>query len=643
MTVVLRDVSYRRQAEETTQRLGRILDNSSDEIYVFDADTLKFIFANKGALQNIGYTLKELQNLTPIDLKPRFTRESFNFLVKPLHSGQKERLVFETVHQRKDGSQYPVEVRLHLSKTESPPVFFAIVQDITERKRAEDALRKSEEKYRQLFEEDLTANYISTPQGEILFCNPAFLRIFGFNSVEEAQKSKAEDFYPDPQKRKEFISLLRQKRKLELYEVEYRTHDGRTISVIQNVVGAFNDKNELTEIKCYAFDITEHKKTQDQFRQAQKMEAIGQLAGGVAHDFNNLLTIINGYSELLLRRLPADAPSRKELKLIHQAGKKAASLTEQLLAFSRRQILKQEILNLNSIVFNIEKMLRRLIGENVELVTVLAPNLDNIKADHGQIEQVIMNLAVNARDAMPDGGQLLIETNNAYLDEKYARNHISVKPGDYVMLAVSDTGTGMDKETVSRIFEPFFTTKPKEKGTGLGLSTVYGIIKQSGGYIWVYSEPGKGTTFKIYIPKVTATVESTKRTRPSPESLTGNETILLVEDDPEVRNFSRDLLTEYGYNVLEAENGEQALAVCRQYEKSIHLIISDVIMPQMGGRDLERAILKLNRNIKFLFVSGYTDNAIVHQGVLDKNVNFLQKPFSPEELALKVRELLETG
>ena len=379
---------------------------------------------------------------------------------------------------------------------------------------------------------------------------------------------------------------------------------------------------------------------EEQLRQSQKMEAVGQLAGGIAHDFNNLLTAINGYSELSLRRLQAEDPLHRNIKEIKKAGERAASLTRQLLAFSRKQVLQPKVLALNSIISEVEKMLSRLIGEDIELRTVLEPQLGSIKADPGQIEQVLLNLAVNARDAMPHGGKLTIETGNVYLDGEYAKQHIAVNPGHYVMLAVSDSGTGMDEKTQARIFEPFFTTKEAGKGTGLGLSTVYGIVKQSGGNIWVYSEVGQGTSFKVYMPRVDEGAQEYKRSAEPEDVMQGTGVILLAEDEEMVRKLAREVLEMCGYKVLEAANGGAALLICERHQESIDLLITDVIMPEMGGRELATRLSQLRPEMKVLYMSGYTDNAIVHQGVLDEGANFIQKPFSPQTLASKIREVL---
>jgi two-component system, cell cycle sensor histidine kinase and response regulator CckA len=378
-----------------------------------------------------------------------------------------------------------------------------------------------------------------------------------------------------------------------------------------------------------------------QLRQAQKMDAIGRLAGGIAHDFNNLLTAINGYSDLALRNMASDNEYRRNFEQIKHAGERAASLTRQLLAFSRKQVLQPKILDLNTIVSDMENMLQRLIGEDVELCTALDPSAGNVKADPGQLEQVIMNLAVNARDAMPNGGSIVIETQNVRLDKKYVHGHIDVSSGEYVMLALSDTGVGMSEDTRRQIFDPFFTTKPVGEGTGLGLSTVYGIVNQSGGYVQAYSEISHGTTFKIYLPREDAACQDEEATVESQALLRGTETILLAEDEDGVRNLASEILSSHGYTVLTGCNGADALMTCDDHPGPIDLLVTDVIMPEMGGRELRTKLLDLYPNAKVLFISGYTDDAIVHHGILESGTPFLQKPFTPAGLARKVRGVLD--
>ena len=402
---------------------------------------------------------------------------------------------------------------------------------------------------------------------------------------------------------------------------------------------ALREAEERKERKLADEDRT---RLEEQLRQAQKMEAIGRLAGGIAHDFNNLLMAIYGYSEIVLNSLGANAPARKSVEQIMKAGERAATLTRQLLAFSRRQVLELRVLDLNAVVTNFEAMLKPLIGEDIHLVTVLQPRLGLVKADPGQIEQVILNLTVNARDAMPEGGKLTIETANVELDEAYASRHVSVQPGPYVMLALSDTGCGMDAETQARIFEPFFTTKEPGKGTGLGMSTVYGIVKQSGGNIWIYSEPGKGTTIKTYLPRVEGVAEGSEPAHPRSSVLRGSETILLVEDEEMVRSLTREILESHGYAVCEARDSTEALSICHTHSGSIHLLVTDVVMPGLSGRELAARLGTIHPETKVLYMSGYTDDAVVRHGVLNSGLAFLQKPFSANVFLRKVREVLDS-
>ncbi len=388
-------------------------------------------------------------------------------------------------------------------------------------------------------------------------------------------------------------------------------------------------------------DLSERKKLEQQFRQSQKMEAIGQLAGGIAHDFNNLLTVINGYSDVLIGSLHPDDPSQHFLSMIKEAGEQSASLTNQLLAFSKNQLLSPKAINLNEVVHKVEKMLRRIIGEDIQLFTSLHPDLGSVMADQTQIEQILLNLAVNSRDAMPQGGKLTIETKNIDLDASYAKTHEGVRPGAHVMLAVTDSGVGMPEEVRRHIFEPFFTTKGVGKGTGLGLSVVHGIVKQCEGSIEVYSEPGQGTCFKIYLPQIARSVITEMPAADTNALPRGSETILLVEDEANVREFARHVLQGYGYTILVAGNAKEASRINSQHKTPIHLLMTDVVMPGTGGRALAKQLQSTRPEMKVLFMSGYTEDAVVRHGILHEEVNFLQKPYSPLALAQKVRDVLK--
>jgi nitrogen-specific signal transduction histidine kinase len=388
-------------------------------------------------------------------------------------------------------------------------------------------------------------------------------------------------------------------------------------------------------------DITEQRRLEEELRQAQKMEAVGQLAGGVAHDFNNLLTVINGYNQLLMTSLPEGGRPRNYAQEVMQAAQRASSLTKQLLAFSRRQVTQPKLVDISVIVQNMTKMLRRLINEDIDLVTTLPPLRYKVLADPSQIEQIVLNLAVNARDAMPNGGKLTISTTEVVLDEHYTRTHLEAQPGPHVQISVSDTGHGMDAEIKRRVFEPFFTTKALGKGTGLGLSTVYGIVKQAGGNIWLYSEPGIGSTFKVYLPAQTADAHP-EAFVPASSNFRGIETVLVVEDEDGLRKLVVELLQQLGYRVLAAADGEEALKACTSHDGFIHLLLTDVVMPRANGKEIAKYLSKLRPAMRVLFMSGYPDETILHHGVLAPGVAFLQKPFTQEALGMKVREVLDS-
>ena len=512
-----------------------------------------------------------------------------------------------------------------------------------EKERAEDQLQEEKEFMEKSLDAQTDTFFVfERATGKAVRWNKAFREISGYSDEEISSMKVPESYYSKEDLKNAaaaYEKVLRGGKAT--VEMSLITKDGRKIPTEYSASTLKDKEGNPRYLIVVGRDVTERKQLEAQLFQSQKMEAIGQLAGGVAHDFNNLLTSIIGNATLVSMKLEKDSPLQEYPEEIMKAGESAASLTRQLLAFSRKQIFQPEVLNLNAVIPNIEKMLRRLIGEDVELKTILQPELGNVETDPGQIEQIIVNLAVNARDAMPTGGKLTIETVNVQMDEKYVREHITAKPGFYVMMAISDTGTGMDEEIRSKIFEPFFTTKEEGQGTGLGLSTVYGIVKQSDGYIWVYSEPGKGTSFKIYLPRVDKESQDIKKIKTSDKSLSGTETVLVVEDDRMVRELAIKILQKYGYKVLEAEDGKEAIEIGKQHEGPIDLMLTDVVMPGMSGRILAAEFESLRPKIKVVYMSGYTDNIVVHHGILDRGMSFIQKPFTHEALAIKVRELLD--
>ena len=518
----------------------------------------------------------------------------------------------------------------------------------TEKNATKEAWHESErqlqQRYRSIFEEAIIGLFQTTPDGKFLSVNPAMARIYGYDSPADMMASIrdiAAQLYVDPQRREDFKHQLAQQGVVQNFECQVYRKDGSKMWISASA-RAVTQQGVVVRYDGTFEDMTERKLLGEQLRQAQKMEAVGRLAGGVAHDFNNAIGVIVGYSTLLKDGLASSGNLLRYAEEVGKAGQRAASLTRQLLAFSRKQVIQPTILDLNAVVGETEKMLRRLIGEDIELVFIRDPNLGRVRADLGQIDQILMNLAINGRDAMPKGGRLTIQTADAELDESNISNHAYAKPGRYVMLSVSDTGHGMDKDTQAHIFEPFYTTKGPGLGTGLGLSTVYGIVKQSEGYVWVYSEPGKGACFKIYFPRVEAAAASLPIAETS-EAPAGSETVLLVEDDEAMRALTRNCLQAAGYSVLDVQDGESAIRAASRHDGAIHLLLTDVIMPGISGPQLAESLRVLRPEMKLLYMSGYTADLIAHHGILDQQVALLEKPFTKEALLKKVRRVLDGG
>ncbi|HEV2752175.1 MAG TPA: ATP-binding protein [Gemmatimonadales bacterium] len=515
-----------------------------------------------------------------------------------------------------------------------------------ERKRAETSLQAQQRVLRQVIDANPSLIFVKDWDGRFTLVNQAVADIYGSTVDDLLGKSDA-DFNPNRAEVEHFLRddrevMASQRPKLIPEEPVTDARQGVTRWFQTVKVPLIAADGTSRHVLGVATEITQRKALETQLLQAHKMEAIGRLAGGLAHDFNNLLTAMLGSADLLLEILGPDHPGREDVDAVREAALRAAELTRQLLAFSRQQVLTPRVLDVNTLVAGVERILRRLIGEDITLQTALAPAIGAVRADPNQLEQVILNLAVNARDAMPHGGTLTIETANVELDHAYAREHAPVTPGRYVLLAVSDTGSGMDVQTKARIFEPFFTTKERGKGTGLGLSTAYGIVKQSGGYIWVYSEPGQGTTFKIYLPRIEAEVETAPPAQTPTASLRGGETLLVVEDHPDVRRLTKKVLEARGYTVLVAAEGSEALRLAAQHAGPIDLLVTDVVMPGMSGREAALLLTAQRPDLKVLYLSGYADETIVRHGVLEPGLAFLQKPFAPDVLARKVRDVLDS-
>jgi PAS domain S-box-containing protein len=512
-----------------------------------------------------------------------------------------------------------------------------------EHKRYEEALRLSEARSRSLILSAAFGICRCTLGGRFLDVNPALITMLGYESVEDLLKLNARtDVFVHPQGLDRLAEDYRRTGTLSGVEVQWKRKDGRVIIVRLSGCAAIMTDEPEEVLELIAEDITDRRQLEEQLRQAQKMDAVGRLAGGVAHDFNNLLMVINGYTEVLLEQLEKGCDMHSKVQSIQQAADRAATLTRQLLAFSRKQLLELRVVDVNTVIGDMERLLRPLIGENIELITHLSPDAGHTRADAGQLEQVIMNLVVNAKDAMPEGGKLTVQSADVTVRQNF-REHQFIHPGRYCVISVADTGIGMDKDTQSRIFEPFFTTKEKGKGTGLGLSTVYGIVKQSNGYVFVQSEVGAGTTFYVYLPRVEDTVEELTPTLPPQSEAGGCETVLLVEDEESVRELVRLTLVSRGYKVLEAENGECGLHLAESFKDRIDILITDVVMPGIGGRELAKRLLELRPGISVLFLSGYTEDSVITPGVSAANTSFLQKPFTLQNLAKKVREVLRVN
>jgi two-component system cell cycle sensor histidine kinase/response regulator CckA len=650
------DVIERKRSEEalreSEERYRTILENIEDGYYEVDLPG-NFTFFNDSLCRMLGYSKDEMIGMGNQQYTDEENRKKlFQAFNKVYRTGEPTKgFGWEVV--RKDGTKVFGEVSVSLIKdSKGEPIGFrGIARDITQRKRSEEALRTEKQRFQTLLENAPFGVVLIDKDGTFKYANAKFVELFGYdlNDVPNG-KEWFRKAYPDASYRHNVISVWIEDTKLfKLGEKVPRIFTATCKDGSEKIICFITVQLETGENLISTEDITLLKRAEkekaaleEQFRQSQRMEAIGRLAGGIAHDFNNLMTVIRGYSQLTLLELKEDNKLRENIEEVLRATQRATDLTRQLLVFGRRQIMDMKVLDLNTLLQDLDKMLRRVIGEDIQLVTILADGLGRVRTDPGQIEQVILNLAVNARDAMPTGGKLIIETSNAELDESYARSHVGVTPGSYVMFSMTDTGCGMSAEVKEHIFEPFFTTKEKAKGTGLGLSTVYGIVKQSGGNIWAYSELGTGATFKIYLPRANEPFKETRENALSEVIPRGTETILTVEDEEKVRKLAVEILKAQGYTVLEASHGEEAIKAAKEHGgEGVHLLLTDVVMPGMSGSELAKTLGSLLPKMKVLYMSGYTDNAIVHHGVLEEGVNYIQKPFTVDALARKVREVLD--
>ena len=638
-----RDISVRKAAEKNLiqmeARYRGLLEAAPDAMVVVNQGG-EIVLLNLQAEKEFGYRRDELleqkvTNIIPEGFAERLVADGLQTTADAL--AQQIGTGIELTARRKDGSEFPIEIMLSPLDGVDEILITAAIRDITERKRREYDLSF----LAAVVESSPDAIISLTPGGIVLTWNHGAERIFGYSAAEATGRSI--QFLSPRGRPVEDLTLMERVERadtVEPFETVRVKKDGTQIHIALTLSSIKNSDGEVVGVSTVARDVTESKNLEEMLRQSQKMEAVGQLAGGVAHDFNNLLGVILGYTGLMLDRLGPDDSNRKGIEEIQKAGDRAALLTCQLLAFSRKQVLQPKVLDLNTVVAGTEKLLQRLIGEDIELRVVLNPALGRVKADSGQLEQIIMNLAVNARDAMPSGGKLTIETSNVELDEEYAEMHPSAQPGPHVMLSVTDTGCGMDAKTKDRIFEPFFTTKEFGKGTGLGLSTVYGIMKQSGGSVWVYSEVGIGTTFKIYLPCVDTKTEIASPADGLEKVKGGSQTILVVEDEAALLQVTHQSLEAVGYVILAAQSPAEAIRISESHPGPIHLMVTDVIMPGMNGAQLATHLSVPRPEMKVLYVSGYTDDTIVRHGVLEPGLAFLQKPFSPKTLARKVGEVL---
>lgn len=633
----------RRELVQREELFHLISENAADMIAVVDMNG-KRLFNSLSYQRVLGYSPEELQASSAFEQIHPDDRER----VKKAAEGARKTGLGTTLQYRlrhKNGAWLVLESTSSVIRNAKgePEKLVIVNRDTTERKRAEEALRRSEADFRSVVEDAPYGIYRASVAGQLLQVNPALRRMLGYEQEQDLlRKDLATDVFLHKGEYQRLTEHLTRTVEVKDIEMEWRKQDETPITVRCSGRRINDEQGNPACFEVFAEDVSEKRVLEKQLRMAQKMEAIGRLSGGIAHDFNNLLGVIIGYSRVLRKSLGQENELSEHAVEIEKAGERAAAMTKQLLAFSRQQVLTPEVLNLNTLVTDMEKMLPRLLGEDIGVSLSLDPSLGSVKADQSQIHQVIMNLAVNARDAMPNGGKLRIQTANAHIDQAYTRTHPGSRVGDYVCLSVTDTGTGMDPAILTHIFEPFFTTKERGKGTGLGLATVYGIVKQSNGYIWVDSAPGKGASFQTYLPLHVGQVAEESKSN-SGEKLHGSEKILLVEDSEPLKKLAQRFLEAAGFRVLAAPSGEEALEVAARYSGTFDLLLTDVVMPGMNGRVLAEQLLPRQPGMRVLYMSGYTDSFIAGHGVLDVGTHLLHKPFTDEVLIRKVREVLDGG
>src|SRR5450631_2605328 len=625
-------------AGESDERFQLMFHGNPFPTYIYDCQSLRLLDLNEAAADKYGYTLDEFLELSVPDIRPGTDASALAQELQGRDAGFNHAGVWRQC--RKDGSVFFAEATVVRFVRDGREQELVLAADATQRIEAEEALRESRERLRSVVDRApfgiCRTRYMAERCESV---NPALCEMLGYSEQEALKLSLSTQVYANRADRVQFNELLRRHGRLQGHEVVFLRKDGSPIRLRLSAVLTRHDDENQDRVEAYFEDLTEQSALEQQVRAVQKLEAVGRLAGGVAHDFNNILVVIKLSTEMMLSQVTPENPLTKPLLQVSNAADRAAALTKQLLAFSRRQMMQVRVVSVNAIVDDTSDLLRRIIGEDVRLVIKMADNLANTKLDPDQLGQVIMNLAVNARDAMPGGGVLHIETANVHLDELYAKAHPPARPGSYVMLTVSDTGTGISKADLPRVFDPFFTTKELGKGTGLGLSIVYGIVKQCGGYIWVYSEPGQGTTFKLYFPTTSSPLEEVPWRADMVGHATG-QTILVVEDEPAIRGNVRDCLHQLGYTVLEADSGKAALELCEQNQGKVELVLTDLIMPGIGGREMAKQLAERFPGIEILYTSGYTEDNIARSEMLQGDHWFLEKPFSVSELSHAVHRIL---